>query len=155
MRDMLFKLIILFIVVPTAELALLIEIGRLIGLWPTIGIVVLTGIIGGSLLKQQGISTISRFKRDFRSGIFPADTLLHGVLIIIGGAFLLTPGIVTDLLGFLLLIPLTRSIVSKFVKAYLKKRFQVNFEEIQRTPDYPQEEHPENYPPLDPNKRVN
>lgn len=120
---MFFKLLILFILVPIVELALLIEIGKAIGTWPTIGIIVITGIIGSYLLKWQGVSTWRRFHQSLSRGGFPGDVILEGVLILIGGAFLLTPGVVTDALGFILLIPPGRRLVLKAVKAYLKRKF--------------------------------
>jgi len=125
---MLFKLMILFILVPLGELALLIEIGKQIGTWPTVAIVVVTGIIGSWMLKWQGISTWRKFRESFNRGGFPGNMILEGLLILIGGAFLLTPGIITDACGFILLIPPSRMLVLKALKVYLKKRF--DFEDL-------------------------
>ncbi|RKZ29711.1 membrane protein FxsA [bacterium] len=148
---MLLKLILLFVLVPIGELALLIEIGRYIGVWPTIGIVVVTGIIGSFLLKQQGLSTWRRFQNDLSRGGFPGNIILEGVLLLVGGAFLLTPGVVTDALGFILLIPPSRKLVLKGLKAYLKRKFDLN-EFIYIAPD---DKPPEQEQPLDPSKRIN
>lgn len=145
---MFFRLLILFILVPIAELALLIEIGKAIGTWPTIAIIVVTGIIGSYLLKWQGVSTWRKFHQNLSRGGFPGDTIIEGVLILVGGAFLLTPGIVTDALGFILLIPQSRALVVKAVKAYLKKKF--DYEDlIVIEPDEPEQN--EFY---DPGKRI-
>ncbi len=134
---MFFKLLILFVLVPIAELALLIEIGKAIGTWPTIGIIVVTGIIGSYLLKWQGASTWRKFHQSLSRGGFPGDAIVEGVLILIGGAFLLTPGVVTDALGFILLIPPSRRLVVKAVKAYLKRKFDLD-DLIVIEPDEPQ-----------------
>ena len=139
---------ILFILVPLGELALLIEIGKQIGTWPTVAIVVVTGIIGSWMLKWQGISTWRKFRESFSHGGFPGNTILEGLLILIGGAFLLTPGIITDACGFILLIPPSRLLVLKVLKAYLKKKFDLEeFIEIE-TNNQPTENAP------DPDKRL-
>jgi len=123
---MFIRLLILFTLVPIGELALLITIGRHIGVWPTIGIVLVTGVAGSILLKWQGFETWRRFKSELSSGSFPGSTIIEGVAILIGGAFLLTPGVVTDFAGLLLLIPTSRAILIKIIKVYLKKRFDLD-----------------------------
>jgi UPF0716 protein FxsA len=98
----------LFVLIPLIEMWILIEVGSEIGALPTIALVVLTATLGVSLLKQQGLSTLMSARRKMDSGAIPASELVNGVMIAVGGALLLTPGFVTDTVGFLLLIPQTR-----------------------------------------------
>ena len=121
---MLFKLILLFTITPIIELAILIKLGQEIGLWQTLAIVIATGILGASLAKWQGWGVIRRIRADLENGRMPAQALFDGLLILIGGALLLTPGIITDLLGFFLLIPPSR----RLAKAYLSRRFKKSIE---------------------------
>ena len=100
--------LLLFMLIPIVEMWILIEVGGWIGALPTIGLVVLTATIGLSLLKQQGLSTLMRARRKMDEGAIPASELVSGVMIAVGGALLLTPGFVTDAVGFALLIPQTR-----------------------------------------------
>ncbi|MBD3288010.1 membrane protein FxsA [candidate division KSB1 bacterium] len=119
---MIFRLFLLFTLVPLIELSLLIKLGQKIGLGPTILIVVLTGILGAWLAKQQGFITISRIRFSLRSGQVPAEPLLDGVLILAGGLLLVTPGLITDAVGFSVLIPTTREIIKRFLKKKLKQK---------------------------------
>ena len=105
---------------PAVELILLIEIGQRIGPLATIGLIMGTGIVGASLARQQGVSTIARLRRDLEGGRLPAEPIVDGVLILVAGAVLITPGVLTDLFGFLLLIPACR----RLVKRSLKRRFE-------------------------------
>lgn len=123
---MFIKLIILFTVVPLVELAILIKLGNIIGLIPTISLVILTGILGASLTRYQGISTLNKIQREMSQGVVPAENLLNGVLILVGGVVLLTPGLLTDIFGFLLLIPLTRNWFKRILKLKLKERVDRN-----------------------------
>ena len=108
--------------IPIVEMWILIEVGGWIGALPTIGLVVLTATIGLSLLKQQGLSTLMRARRKIDEGAIPASELVSGVMIAVGGALLLTPGFVTDALGFALLIPQTRKwLLFKLIDRYRDK----------------------------------
>ncbi|MFQ6618805.1 MAG: FxsA family protein [Fidelibacterota bacterium] len=113
-----FRLLILFTAVPLIELYILIKAGARIGALSTIAIVILTGIVGAYLAKLEGLSVISKIRLSVQAGIFPGDELFDGILILSAGALLLTPGFITDGIGFILLIPWTRELV----KDYLKKR---------------------------------
>ncbi len=126
---MFLKLLVLFTIVPLIELALLIEVGQKIGLTNTIVLVILTGFLGAALARSQGFEIIQRIQSELSQGQLPADSLIHGAFILAGAILLLTPGIITDILGFTLLIPLTRSLL----KAYLKKYFteKINSGQIQ------------------------
>jgi len=111
---------LLFTLVPLVELSLLIELGRRIGLGATIAIVIITGILGAYLAKYEGFRIIFRIRRELSAGRLPTEELLDGVIILSGGLLLLTPGLMTDAIGFLALIPPTRS----YIKRYLKRKFK-------------------------------
>ena len=114
--------LIIFMLVPIIEMWILIEVGGLIGALPTIALVVLTATLGLSLLKRQGLSTLMRARRKMDEGSIPASELVSGVMIAVGGALLLTPGFVTDAIGFALLIPRTRQwFLLKLVDRYRDK----------------------------------
>jgi UPF0716 protein FxsA len=116
----LFKLLALFIIVPLVELYLLLLVGRMIGALYTILIVVLTGILGGYLAKREGFAVLGRVRGRLEAGELPGGELLDGAIILVSGALLITPGMVTDFLGLLGLLPLTR----KWFKRIVTKRFQ-------------------------------
>jgi len=120
---MLFRLLLLFTLVPLIELSLLIEIGKRINVWPTIGLVIVTGIVGAALAKYEGLRTWNHIRADLNAGRLPADKLVDALLILVAGVLLVTPGIITDTIGFLLLLPPVR----KLVRQRLKKRFQSRF----------------------------
>ncbi len=120
---MFFRLLLLFTVVPLIELALLIEIGNHVGLPATIALVILTGVVGAWLAKSQGLKTLARLQGELQQGRMPTDALLDGLMIFVAGAVLLTPGLLTDLFGFLLLVPAGRAAVRRAVAARLRQRF--------------------------------
>lgn len=97
------------IAVPIIEIALFIELGGWVGLWPTIGLVVLTAIIGGVLLRMQGFAAMARLQRSMAEGADPSGPLAHGAMILVAGLLMLTPGFFTDAVGFALLLPPVRS----------------------------------------------
>lgn len=101
-------LILLFLIVPFIEIYLLIKVGQAIGALPTIGLCVLTAVIGGALLRQQGVKTLARARHNLEQGQLPAIEMLEGIALAVGGALLVTPGFATDAIGFVCLIPLTR-----------------------------------------------
>jgi UPF0716 protein FxsA len=114
-----FLLILLFIVVPIAELAVLIQVGQLIGVWWTIALLVADAVIGSWLARSQGRSVWRRFNEALRAGRAPAREVMDGALVVFGGALLLTPGFLSDILGVVLLLPPTRA----FVRAVLVRRY--------------------------------
>lgn len=101
-------LFLLFILVPLIEIGLFIEVGGAIGLWPTLGIVVLTAVAGTALMRQQGALALNQLRTSFNEMRDPAEPLAHGAMILFSGALLLTPGFFTDTVGFLLLLPPVR-----------------------------------------------
>ncbi|MDT8341942.1 MAG: FxsA family protein [Longimicrobiales bacterium] len=102
------RLALLFVAVPLLELALLVQVGRAVGLGPTLLLVLATGIGGAALARREGLRTLAAVQRELAAGRMPAASLLDGAAILFGGALLLTPGILTDLVGFALLLPPTR-----------------------------------------------
>jgi hypothetical protein len=102
------RLLALFVIVPLVELVLLIRLGQWLGLLPTIAFVVITGVIGAALARNEGLRTLGRIQSDLRSGRFPVGRLLDGGLILFAGGLLLTPGILTDIVGLSLLVPGSR-----------------------------------------------
>ena len=112
---MFFKLFFLFTLVPVIELWLLIRVGSIIGFFPTIGIVVLTGVVGAWMARIQGLSVISELNTSVAQGKVPGKELVNAVLVFVGGALLLTPGFVTDILGFSMIMPGTRDMISAFL----------------------------------------
>tara|TARA_B100001250_G_scaffold230820_1_gene198096 strand:+ start:842 stop:1291 length:450 start_codon:yes stop_codon:yes gene_type:complete len=111
------RLLILFIIVPLVELYLLAIVGSRVGLLATILLVVLTGAWGAYLAKSQGLSILAKIQFETAAGRVPTAELLDGLLVLIGGVVLLTPGLLTDLVGFLLMVPSFRAIIRKRVKA--------------------------------------
>jgi len=117
---MIAKLLLLFILVPLVELFLLIEIGRLIGTLSTLTIIVCTGILGAFLARRQGIGVLQQIRTEIANGRLPASQLADGVIILLAGAVLITPGVLTDALGFLCLIPASRKIIKKRLWRWLE-----------------------------------
>ncbi|MBP0617267.1 FxsA family protein [Jiella mangrovi] len=99
----------LLLAIPVMEIAVFIVVGNLIGLWPTLGLVVLTAVIGSFLLRRQGIGTLKRIQAETSAGRVPGRELVDGVMIMAAGILLLTPGLVSDTIGFLLFVPGIRS----------------------------------------------
>ena len=118
------KLLILFIIIPVTELYILIEVGKKIGSLTTIGVIILTGIIGAYLVKGQGFMILRKIQNDLNEGIMPGDSLIQGAIILAGGILLLTPGFVTDIVGFIFLIPVSRNIVKKYLLKWLKGKIK-------------------------------
>ena len=110
---MLLPLVILFVIVPIAELALIIQVGQAIGVWWTIALLVADSVLGSALMRSQGRAAWRRFNQATAAGHVPAREVLDGVLVIFGGALLLTPGFLSDILGLLLLLPPTRAVARR------------------------------------------
>jgi UPF0716 protein FxsA len=117
-----YKLLLLFTLVPLIELWLLLEVGKVIGVWPTIIIVASTGFAGVFLAKSQGLWIIYKMQAELAQGIIPGEQLFDGLCVLIGGVVLLTPGLLTDLFGFFLLIPSTRRYFKAAVRRYLQRK---------------------------------
>ncbi len=115
------RLFLLFTGIPLIELYLLIKIGQWIGALPTIGIVLVTGALGAYLARMQGSSVWLQIQRKMEVGIFPGDEMIDGLLIVVAGALLITPGILTDVFGFGVLFPVTRTPIREWVKRRLNR----------------------------------
>jgi len=118
------NLALVFVIVPIVELMLLIQLGQIVGLLPTLLLVVTTGVGGAMLARAEGLRVFFRFQRELATGRIPGQALLDGVSVLIGGAFLLTPGVLTDLVGFSLLVPTTRRWIQRRVRARLQRRIE-------------------------------
>ena len=118
-------LILIFITVPLVELSLLIWVGQRIDVLPTLALIVGTGILGAALARHQGMRVLSRFQGALGEGRVPHQEVLDGILIIIAGAVLITPGLLTDTAGFLLLVPAVRARIRRFFSESLKRRMVV------------------------------
>ena len=122
-----FKLfLILFITIPLVEIAILIKIGSIIGAGYTIALVIGTAFLGVSLLRIQGISTLAKVQANISRGQLPATELIEGLILLISGALLLTPGFFTDTIGFLMLIPTLRQrLAETFFVNFMKNRINI------------------------------
>ncbi|MBU2960675.1 FxsA family protein [Citreicella sp. C3M06] len=119
-------LFLAFLMVPLIEIGLFIQVGSLIGLWPTLAIVVITAIIGTSLVRSQGLRALGQLQGSFSRLEDPTTPLAHGAMILLAGALLLTPGFFTDACGFALLVPGVRSAVMRHIAARVKvTRFEM------------------------------
>lgn len=109
----LFKLFLLFAIFPIVEIAILINVGEQIGGWYTVAIVILTAFLGARLVKQQGLSTLMQAQQKMQAGTMPGQEMAEGLLLVIAGVLLVTPGFVTDGIGLLLSLPMTRPLLAK------------------------------------------
>ena len=126
---MLAKLFLLFLIVPIIEIVLFIEIGSRIGTPATLLIVVITAILGASLAHREGLKTWWRMQSKLASGSMPDEELLDALMILVAGAVLLTPGFLTDAVGFLLLYPGTRRGIKQWARRKIGQRIQVSHRE--------------------------
>lgn len=119
---MLFRLFLLFTIIPVVELALLIKIGTIIGTMNTVVLVIATALLGAYLVRIEGIGVINRFQSNLTEGVFPAEEIIDGAMILIAGALLVTPGVLTDVVGFLLVFPISRRFIKRFLRVYIEKK---------------------------------
>ena len=117
-------LLILFIVLPITELALLLKVNEYLHLGGTLALVIGTGILGASLARWQGLRQLALIQADLAEGRMPAPRLLDGILILIAGVVLLTPGLITDAVGFVLLIPVSRNWIKAWLRRLLERKLR-------------------------------
>ena len=123
---MLLKLFLAFTIIPIIEIYLLIEIGSMFGALTAVTLVILTGFLGAFLARMQGLQTLYRIQESLRESRMPSGELLDALLIVIAGLVLLTPGFLTDLAGFLLLIPATRNSIKYWLRRQIELRYISN-----------------------------
>ena len=131
------KIILFFVIVPFIELTLLLKLSEVVGAKYTLGLIVLTGIVGGSLARWQGVRTLLRLRDQMGKGQFPTDALADGGMILVAGALLLTPGILTDVFGFSLLTPFCRPLYRRILMNWFKNNVHVSNIQVQTRRDAP------------------
>ena len=120
-----FRLFLLFTLIPLAELVILIDLGSAIGLAPTLGIILLTGALGAWAARAQGFYVVARIQAEMRDGRLPGAGLVDGAMVLVGGALLLTPGLLTDAAGFALMVPAARAVA----RTWLLRKFEKMIEQ--------------------------
>jgi len=120
---MLFRLFLLFLIVPAVEIWLLVRLADVVGWIPMLAIVILTAMLGAHLARREGLLQLHRIQRSFAEGQDPAPELIEGLMILVAAILLITPGLMTDTVGFLLLLPVTRRPLRGLVQAWLKRHF--------------------------------
>lgn len=119
---MLLRLFILLTIVPLIEVVLLFRIAEVIDWGPTLALIIVTGILGAWLARREGLRTLGRIQADLNAGVVPTDSMLDGALILVAGVLLVTPGVLTDLCGFTLLVPPARRWVKRRLAEFAKTR---------------------------------
>ncbi len=133
-------LFLLFVTIPIVEIALFIQVGGWLGLWPTLGIVILTAILGTVLVRAQGLAAMGQIKSNLNELRDPTEALAHGAMILASGLLLLTPGFFTDAVGFALLVPPVRLALFKWIRSKIKVQSFVDIDghPAARHPPHPQ-----------------
>lgn len=121
---MFFRLFLLFTLVPALELYLLLKVGTVIGAFNTLLLIILTGVVGAFYARQQGFRVINNIQWKLEQGELPGDDLINGAMLLVGGALLVTPGFVTDFVGFSLIFPPTREAIKISVRRYLERKIR-------------------------------
>jgi UPF0716 protein FxsA len=135
--SLLSRLALLFVGVPLLELFILIQVGQWVGLWPTIGLVVMTGFAGAALARLEGLRTVWSIRGELAKGRLPGNALFDGLAILVGGALLLTPGILTDILGFSFLLPPSRRFFLKKIRKNLEERLKSGAIQVTQISHFP------------------
>ena len=116
-----------FTALPIVEIALLVEVGKRIGTWWTVAFVIGTGLLGGALLGLEGYGVVRRLQSDIKSGKVPEDPIIDGVLVLVGALLLISPGVLTDATGVILMFPPSRFLVRAGIKRWIRKFITINF----------------------------
>jgi len=116
------RLLLLFVAIPLVELYILIKVGKYLGTANTIMIVILTGILGAAFARSQGAGIFNKIRQTLSLGKIPGNEMIQGILIFTGGIMLLTPGFLTDILGFSLILPFSRQFFASIFMSYIKKK---------------------------------
>jgi len=123
---MLFRIVLLFLLLPAIEFVLFIQVEKLIDFWPTVGLILVTGVVGGYLARREGASTWKKLNARLSQGGLPGNEIVEGVIILVAGALLVTPGVLTDVVGFLGLVPPTRRLIRRFVVKRFKHKLETD-----------------------------
>ena len=123
---MFFYLILLFIVLPLVEILILVKIGMVTSFWVPIAIVIVTGVVGTALARREGWKVLARMREDVRTGQMPADSLIDGFLVLFAGILFVLPGVLTDVVGIVLLFPPTRQMVKRGVAAWFRRNVELH-----------------------------
>jgi len=121
---MFLRLFLLFTLVPALELYLIIKVGQAIGAFNTLLIIIFTGILGAFYARQQGVRVMTNIHWEMSEGRLPGDELINGAMLLVGGAFLITPGFLTDITGFALIFPLSRDMIKGSVTEFMRRRIE-------------------------------
>ncbi len=113
-------LFILFIIIPIIEITVIMQVGALLGLWPTVAIVILSAWLGAKYVRQQGLATLQSVQSKMAQGEMPSNEIVTGLMLLVAGVLLVTPGFVTDIFGLSLLIPGVRNAIAKYVQKHIK-----------------------------------
>ncbi|BBM82057.1 FxsA family protein [Candidatus Uabimicrobium amorphum] len=120
------NLLLLFTVVPLVDLFLLVYIGKIIGFWETVFIVLATGVSGAVLARSEGVFLLQRIQKDMANGLMPKKDLINGFFLVIGSVLLVTPGVITDIVGFLLIMPGSRDVIRLIVTSRMKRHLKMH-----------------------------
>ncbi|MBK7755673.1 MAG: FxsA family protein [Deltaproteobacteria bacterium] len=116
------KLFLVFTLIPAVEMILLLKLAEVMGAWETVGLILVTGLVGATLAKREGLTVLRQLAAEASQGLPPADRLVEGLMVLIGGVLLITPGVLTDLAGFFLIFPLTRRPLAPIIKRLVVSR---------------------------------
>lgn len=123
LRTHMFRILfLLFIIIPIIEITVLMQVGEWLGAWPTVGIVIISAWLGATYVRQQGLQTLNTLQEKMAQGEMPSEEIVSGLLLIIAGVLLVTPGFVTDILGLALLLPSFRKLLLKSVQVQLAQK---------------------------------
>lgn len=120
---MFFKLFLMFTVIPFIEVTLLLQLSKYLGVGSTIFMVLFSGVVGAYFVRREGFSIWFKLQKELQEGQVPSDQIFNGLLLLIAGIVLVTPGLLTDMLGYFLIIPYTREIVKKIIVNHIKKKY--------------------------------
>ena len=128
---MLARIVLLFLLLPAIEFVLFIQVEKLIDFWPTVALILVTGVVGGYLARREGASTWKKLNARLSQGGLPGNEIVEGVIILVAGALLVTPGVLTDIVGFLGLLPPTRHMIRRLVVKRFKHKLETGSMSVQ------------------------
>jgi UPF0716 protein FxsA len=135
--SLLSRLALLFVGIPLLELFILVRVGQVVGFWPTMGLVIVTGMAGAALARLEGLRTLWKLQGELAQGRLPGGAIFDGLAILVGGALLLTPGILTDLIGFSFLLPPTRKLLLGRIRKSLEGQLKAGTVQVTQMTGFP------------------